>query len=1524
MKNLTYWRHSNSSDFFNSSNILEYHLSTFHRSNQDTFLINRPSVKEGDWVQPGDLLADCSSSIGGELSLGQNILIAYMPWEGYNYEDAILINERLVFDDLYTSIHIEKYDIEIRETKFGFEQITKNIPHLSPSNLNKLDHNGIIKKGSWVQEGDVLVGKVTPLETKFQSSYQKLLYTILEKEFQPVKDSSLRVPKGLKARVIDIQFLKIHDKKKNPKVPNLQCIHVYLAEKRRIQVGDKVAGRHGNKGIISRILPRYDMPYLPDGTPVDMVLNPLGVPSRMNVGQIYECLLGLAGKYLGERYKIFPFDESYGAEASRSLVYSKLYEAKKKTGQNWLFNPNYPGKLFIFDGRTGDCFDQAITVGYAYILKLVHLVDDKIHCLTQDHQVLTMRGWIPIAEVHTRDLVALLKNGQLIYEKPIKVFHFHNYEGLIYEIKNTNIDLKVTINHRMWVSLVPHGQSQKNWCKYILLEAQNIIGKHVKYLKNANWISNYDLDFLMPSVMMNSKFHLLSKIKQSLFKRGEACIKIKNPCPSKRYLDRLNSASPSSVKLNSRQVLSSRQISCLSEFCKIKQSSGAFQYLRDRDSLFKLNFNLPALSLILNRNFNTGWKVPVLKFLFNKRQAGKFSLILDSASPVLKSKTGQAVKQKLNRTLSKIKLDYCQSEFCKIKPSSGAFQSCLFYRQTGEPPVFCRAKNPVYILSGHQEKQKTVTVKNLLNFIFLESCETVLKLKTGLSRNFVSPKQMNMEAWLTFFGIWIDKGKTIKNSEKAQLYRVQIKQNNPKIRTILFNSIKKLGYLYYYDKKYNCITINNKQLYNYLEPFSVETRQRFLPSWVWRLNKEQCQLLISRMVLSKEIKKQKRNSYYTNSIRLADDFSRLCLHAGWSGNIDYYYKQENVQFNYKQANGAQSIIHHFQKKIYPDISPYCLDKEQKYDFSFLSKKHYCSSEFCKIKPSSGAFQYLKTGEPDDRLNGRQVLYCHPFFFCCSLFVLLNFTVRQACLILQNSDRDLTVGKLTGVNSTDSLFEMLLEEKQKQKCLNLQDARLKRDKSSFLFNYRLGKPCPSSVKLNRPVSTCLFFRQTGNRKQISSLEKIFRINIIKFKNNPSVNGISIFNKSIKGRSSVFCKAKKKFLSAQKRNILLKYSVNRRLMKYRINNGNNSYSNKIMNSLFNFSFKKLTASLFKFKRQELLRDMFKKLRQGCQKKVLNFNFKKLTDSFQLSRKRFKNLRQTLLSLSKYRLKGQGFFLLIQGPFRRANLNQTKQSKQVNVFLFNTYKTKTKTSCKKCSSLFNSCLVSCLSDICKIKQSSGAFQYLQNSDWQAKIKKEIFFPDEICSCSILSKIKQGNREKKKLEKQKKVFRGFNVSNKNNLFTNKSSNYQPIQIEQVCNFKGSVYCLEVSSEVFYVRRNGKPVWTGNSRSIGPYSLVTQQPLKGRSKQGGQRLGEMEVWALEAYGAAFILLEMLTLKSDDITGRMTLWSNVLLHKDISIGTPESFKVLICELQALCLDIGLFRWNSKGLLRQIDHLLKLP
>jgi DNA-directed RNA polymerase subunit beta len=665
-----------------SSNFLKKRieiLDKYTRSNQDTSLVHKPAVSIGDWVQSGDLLADSSASMNGELAIGKNIIVAYMPWEGYNYEDAILINERLVYDDVYTSIHIERYEIETKEGQLGSDQITREIPDIAPEAISHLDITGIAKVGSWIEEGDILVGKVTPINKKSQTPYQKLLFKLLDKSLNSVRDSSLRAPKGIKANVINVHILegikelntkKVSKKNKEKKMPsfkldtpikkstsvplpkgsetsrlklpslksnqhtkqketiisskhnsltqsfiglkkwistsstlttNLQnsaggyfkgiksqrqsqtylpkdvfnstttsqhrgaiallinrgnntkacglltllkaptqienqnfdknhntfnttqqikslsslprssqevsysnktadtfktivfnkenvkntakaeiiftkrtnaterkhkqipnsyittaytglkrktftsklklvglqiptnriskpinnkkrlastllaerspgvneikqnvihskslkklnpsaprqsvkftptLVHIYLAEKRKIQVGDKMAGRHGNKGIISNILPREDMPFLPDGTPIDIVLNPLGVPSRMNVGQIYECLLGLAGKYLGEHYKIFPFDEIYGSEASRSFVFAKLFEARKKTGIEWLFDPNSPGKMRIFDGRTSESFDQPVTIGIAYMLKLVHMVDDKIH-----------------------------------------------------------------------------------------------------------------------------------------------------------------------------------------------------------------------------------------------------------------------------------------------------------------------------------------------------------------------------------------------------------------------------------------------------------------------------------------------------------------------------------------------------------------------------------------------------------------------------------------------------------------------------------------------------------------------------------------------------------------------------------------------------------------------------------------------------------------------------------------------------------------------------------------------------------------------------------------------------------------------------------------------------------------------------------------------------------------------------------------------------------------------------------------
>ncbi len=353
-------------------------LQKYQRSNQDTCLNQRPIVRQGDPVIIGQVLADGSACEGGEIALGQNVLIAYMPWEGYNYEDAILVSERLVNDDLYTSVHIEKYEIEARQTKLGPEEITREIPNVAEESLGNLDEMGIIRIGAFVESGDILVGKVTPKGESDQPPEEKLLRAIFGEKARDVRDNSLRVPSTERGRVVDVRIYTREQGDELPPGANM-VVRVYVAQRRKIQVGDKMAGRHGNKGIISRILPREDMPYLPDGTPVDIVLNPLGVPSRMNVGQVFELLMGWAAHNLDCRVKIVPFDEMYGAEKSQQTVQAYLKEAASQPGKDWIFNPENPGKLLLRDGRTGEPFDQPVAVGYSHFLKLVHLVDDKIH-----------------------------------------------------------------------------------------------------------------------------------------------------------------------------------------------------------------------------------------------------------------------------------------------------------------------------------------------------------------------------------------------------------------------------------------------------------------------------------------------------------------------------------------------------------------------------------------------------------------------------------------------------------------------------------------------------------------------------------------------------------------------------------------------------------------------------------------------------------------------------------------------------------------------------------------------------------------------------------------------------------------------------------------------------------------------------------------------------------------------------------------------------------------------------------------
>ncbi len=342
-----------------------YNLQKFIRSNQDTCINQRPSVRLGQRVDEGDIIADSSSTENGELALGQNVLVAFMPWEGGNFEDAILLSERLVRDDVFTSIHIEKYETEARDTKLGPEEITRDIPNVGEESLANLDENGIIRIGAEVRPNDILVGKVTPRGETELSAEERLLRAIFGEKAREVKDTSLRVPHGVHGKIIDVKRFRRDDNSDHELPAGVnEMVRVSIAQKRKISEGDKMAGRHGNKGVISRILPIEDMPYLPDGTPVDIILNPIGVPSRMNLGQVLETHLGWAASRLDFKVATPVFDGAKEDEIRRLLVEAGLPE---------------DGKVDLYDGRTGEKFDRPVTVGIIYMLKLAHLVEDKIH-----------------------------------------------------------------------------------------------------------------------------------------------------------------------------------------------------------------------------------------------------------------------------------------------------------------------------------------------------------------------------------------------------------------------------------------------------------------------------------------------------------------------------------------------------------------------------------------------------------------------------------------------------------------------------------------------------------------------------------------------------------------------------------------------------------------------------------------------------------------------------------------------------------------------------------------------------------------------------------------------------------------------------------------------------------------------------------------------------------------------------------------------------------------------------------------
>ena len=354
---------TNISVSYDDGNTADYTLTKFARSNQGTCINQRPIVTVGERVEAGQVIADGPACSQGEIALGKNVLIGFMTWEGYNYEDAILLNERLVREDVFTSIHIEEYETESRDTKLGMEEITRDIPNVGEDTLKDLDENGIIRIGAEVTSGDYLVGKVTPKGETELTAEERLLRAIFGEKAREVRDSSLKVPHGEAGIIVDVKvFTRENGDELAPGVNKV--VRVYIAQKRKISVGDKMAGRHGNKGVVSRILPQEDMPFLPDGTPLDIVLNPLGVPSRMNIGQVLEVHLGYAAHALGWKVATPIFNGANEREIRELLKQGGVVE---------------DGKTVLYDGRTGEPFDQRVTVGYPYYLKLHHLVDDKIH-----------------------------------------------------------------------------------------------------------------------------------------------------------------------------------------------------------------------------------------------------------------------------------------------------------------------------------------------------------------------------------------------------------------------------------------------------------------------------------------------------------------------------------------------------------------------------------------------------------------------------------------------------------------------------------------------------------------------------------------------------------------------------------------------------------------------------------------------------------------------------------------------------------------------------------------------------------------------------------------------------------------------------------------------------------------------------------------------------------------------------------------------------------------------------------------
>ncbi len=1600
----------------------EYYLETFKRSNQDTCLIHKPSVIEGNWVQSGDLLTDCASSMGGELSLGQNLLIAYMPWEGYNFEDAILISERLVIDDLYTSVHIERYELETQQTKLGSEEITRNIPDISEKELNNLDSFGIIKKGSWVEEGDILVGKITPINKKKISPYQKLLYTILEKQVRPIKDSSLRAPKGIKAKVIDIKyFLKTSNYFRIP-LPLIakqntllrfipKAKKQYLLNNKAIQqrssvnskainvIGKNVKQELNGSLYGTKIKQIKDKTYIinqeqeqvhekKNVNPVFDIVRPFYLSVDKNILNIQpiklitkidekkKTNLVLNNQVLKTNYKrslFFSFTEKQKqiCKANKKIpIFMKSLINKFNKKQSFLkskninkkgFHTNYNQKISLFFNKINQMFSRRYY--YKQIKEKLLVYKTKKKKYIDNARILVF---------------SKISDSYLIKNKMNNDYKLNTLEFNKHYMQNKDENLLLSASHFLvrakYVSLfflTLLRKTNKNLYlsaflknKYVKKEEDKtpvLLAKLINKVQNTNKeakqkqntfflffkLFRYGLNFSVNS-LINNLYYLKEKWLSFFLKKKPITFSFKNT-QNKENRKSINITYSKSKNILNLYLKKYFYFSLL--YCKAKVQGKDKKILNsvkffNFDPLFLkkgllFSFLRPGLLAKLiklaiegNRLPHTGNKDQIYNIKQNKKK-NKHNYILFKQKLITYKKINKIGFTYINN-LYENNLSF--QRFFKFSYNSIASLAYSKKKSKNQIEIAKKKETGRYDYQSKSIKKNNISRNKTKNFVmpFFSLYNTINKKK-------IKAEKLHKKATL------------LKNIEKIHIFlaekrKIQVgdkmagRHGNKGIVSKIL-PIQDMPFL-----------PDGTSIDMVLNPLGVPSRMNVGQIY-------ECLLGLAGKFLGENYKITCFDEIYGPEASRSFVFNKLYearIKTGFKwlfdpnspGKIRIYDGRNGECFDQKITVGQAYIlrlVHMVDDKIH------CLTP----DHDVLTTDGWIPIDKITLK------HQIATLEP----KTSQLIYQKPL----NIFHYPNYNgelyhIKTANINLLATLNHRMYVKKGGIHDTSFTdFELIEAKHLIGKCYTyLKKANWAKNDYQFFLPAILSEIPEKKVNMDDWLTFFGIWITNGwqmNNKIKTILKKMSPLLPKKKLSISSFPSLSYD----KGKETIIKSHKAKQFAFAQKPFFLKNSNN-----FNFRDQGICGAGEFSVERTNLELKKKTDSFFsvnQHKSQNLKNSRKTKFVLNLAKKSLFFYFL----PSKLQTKKYKllifNKKNPFFINTLYKNPNKNFYVYRKNDYCfSANFkNKYKSFDQVQIYQckdhVTTILTKTMASLgfkytiiNNTFSIFNKQLWSYLNHL-----SLGAFnKYLPSWVWQlsqSQAQKLIYalcLNKKKCIHTSLSyktsslqladdimrlALHAGWSANKNLIVKNKI-NDSNIDKKwcisiiqenNNPVVNNGHYYeQKYQKEEIVSYKGSVHCLNVPNEIFYVRRYGIPIWTGNSRSTGPYSLVTQQPLRGRSKQGGQRLGEMEVWALEGYGAAFTLLEMLTIKSDDMTGRMTLWSNLILNKDISIGTPESFKVLICELQALCLDIGLFRYNninktnSNNNLREITNLINLP